>query len=201
MDGLSNFFLILVTFLDPKKVSVELPINNLSVELSDMERSAPHSFALNLPDPKTNGSDDKVTSMILSASSAEQRNKWINDVELAANRMRHSKEPFYSTATGQPTHTMHVTNVSVADDERSYDDSKMKQNTTTQVCWFRYCTLGFEDHLNMSQNVMAGYLMRKFKNKPSDPPNNLEQQVIIQGGPPIRACTWTSIRACTCVVV
>ena len=152
----------------PWKVSVELPVNNLTVELSDMERSAPHSFALNLPDPKqTNGQDDKITSMILSASSSEQRNKWINDVEFASNRMRHSKEPFYSTATGQPSHTMHVTNISAGDDDKSYDDSKMKQNTTTQVCWFRYCTLGFDDHLRMSQNVMAGYLMRKFKNKPT----------------------------------
>ena len=155
----------------PWKVSVELPVNNITVELSDMERSAPHSFALNLPDPKTN-TDDKITSMILAANSAEQRNKWISDIELASNRMRHSKEPFYSTSTGQPSHTMHVTNITTDGDEKSYEDSKMKQNTTTQVCWFRYCTLAFEDHLNMSQNVMAGYLMRKFKNKPTEASNN-----------------------------
>jgi hypothetical protein len=121
----------------PWKLSVELPINNVTVELSDMERSAPHSFAINLPDPKINSQEDgKVTSMILSASTAEQRNKWINEIEISSNRMKHSKEPFYSTATGQPTHTFHVTNITT-NDEGNYDDNKIKQNTTTQVCWFR----------------------------------------------------------------
>ena len=74
--------------------------------------------------------------MILSASSADQRNKWVSDVELAANRMKNSKEPFHSTSTGQPTHIMHVMNVSAGDEDR-FDEHKMKQNTTTQVQNFR----------------------------------------------------------------
>ena len=35
----------------------------LRVELSDMERSAPHSFAINLPDPKVQN-DNKVTTLL-----------------------------------------------------------------------------------------------------------------------------------------
>ena len=141
----------------PWKVSVELPVNNLTVELSDMERAAPHSFALNLPDPKNNGhhgDDDKVTSMILSASSADQRNKWVSDVELAANRMKNSKEPFYSTSTGQPTHVMHVMNVSAGDEDR-FDENKMKQNTTTQVSYKFTTCLG----LSLS-NIMFIFLYK-----------------------------------------
>ena len=75
-----------------------------SVELSDMERSAPHSFAINLPDPKV-ANDNKVTSLILSSSTQAQRNKWVSDIELAANRLKQSNEPFYSTASGVPSNT------------------------------------------------------------------------------------------------
>ena len=64
-----------------------------------MERSAPHSFAINLPDPKV-ANDNKVTSLILSSSTPQQRNKWISDIELQANRLKQSTEPFYSTANG-----------------------------------------------------------------------------------------------------
>ena len=45
----------------------------------------------------------------------------------------------------------HLNNISPDDDLSQLSESKVKQNTTTQVCWFRYCTLSFEDHLNMSQ--------------------------------------------------
>lgn len=158
----------------PWKLSVELPLNNISVELTDMEKSAPHSFAINLPDPK-NANDNKVTSLILSSSTQNQRSKWVSDIELASNRLKQITDPFYSTATGQPSQTYHLNNISPADDDLSQlSESKVKQNTTTQVCWFRYCTLSFEDHLNMSQNVMSGYLMRKFKNKPQAT-NNVDQ--------------------------
>ena len=75
-----------------------------SVELSDMERSAPHSFAINLPDPKV-ANDNKVTSLILSSSTSAQRNKWVSDIELAANRLKQSNEPFYSTANGTASTT------------------------------------------------------------------------------------------------
>lgn len=152
----------------PWKLSVELPLNNVTIELSDMDRSAPNSFALNLPDIKHQGVnyEGKVTSMILSASDGTQRERWIKDLELHSNRMRHSSDPYESVATGNPTATFHVNNIGNSDDQ-NIDENKMKQNTTTQVCWFRYCTLGFNDHLTMSQNVMAGYLMRKFKNKPT----------------------------------
>ena len=64
-----------------------------------MERSAPHSFTINLPDPKV-ANDNKVTSLILSSSTAAQRNKWVGDIELAANRIKQSNEPFYSAANG-----------------------------------------------------------------------------------------------------
>jgi hypothetical protein len=157
----------------PWKLSVELPLNNISVELSDMEKSAPHSFAINLPDPK-NLNDNKVTSLILSSSTQSQRNKWVSDIELASNRLKQSSDPFYSTSTGQPSTTYHLNNISPGDEDHVISaETKVKQNTTTQVCWFRYCTLSFDDHLNMSQNVMSGYLMRKFKNKPVQ--NNSDQ--------------------------
>ena len=135
-----------------------------------MEKSAPHSFAINLPDPK-NANDNKVTSLILSSSTQNQRSKWVSDIELASNRLKQVSDPFYSTATGQPSQTCkfywppwsmvqldwwnildHLNNISPGDDDLSQlSESKVKQNTTTQVCWFRYCTLSFEDHLNMSQ--------------------------------------------------
>ena len=76
----------------------------LSVELTDMEKSAPHSFAINLPDPK-NANDNKVTSLILSSSTQNQRSKWVSDIELASNRLKQITDPFYSTATGQPSQT------------------------------------------------------------------------------------------------
>ena len=69
-----------------------------------MERSAPHSFAINLPDPKV-ANDNKVTSLILSSSTQAQRNKWVSDIELAANRLKQSNEPFYSTASGVASNT------------------------------------------------------------------------------------------------
>ena len=75
-----------------------------SVELTDMEKSAPHSFAINLPDPK-NANDNKVTSLILSSSTQNQRSKWVSDIELASNRLKQITDPFYSTATGQPSQT------------------------------------------------------------------------------------------------
>ena len=69
-----------MTSSKPWKLSVELPLNNISIELSDMDRSAPNSFAINLPDVNSdNFSSGKVTSMILSASDGSQREKWIND--------------------------------------------------------------------------------------------------------------------------
>jgi len=149
----------------PWKLSIELPLNQVTVELSDMERSAPHSFAINLPDPKV-ANDNKVTSLILSSSTAAQRNKWVSDIELAANRIKQSDEPFYSAVNGTASSSYHLSNISPGDDDVMSGEAKVKQNTTSQVCWFRYCTLSFDDHLNMSQNVMSGYLMRKFKNKP-----------------------------------
>ena len=69
-----------------------------------MEKSAPHSFAINLPDPK-NANDNKVTSLILSSSTQNQRSKWVSDIELASNRLKQVTDPFYSTATGQPSQT------------------------------------------------------------------------------------------------
>jgi len=159
-----------MTSSKPWKLSVELPLNNISIELSDMDRSAPNSFAINLPDVNSdNFSSGKVTSMILSASDGSQREKWIKDIELYSNKMKHSSDPFQSVADGQSTPNFHVHNIGnngkpsvlcfispFSTDERSIDENKMKQSTTTQVCWFRYCTLGFNDHLAMSQNVMAG---------------------------------------------
>ena len=130
-----------------------------------MERSAPHSFAINLPDPKV-ANDNKVTSLILSSSTSAQRNKWVSDIELAANRLKQSSEPFYSTANGTASTTCeslfflndysiiildHLSNISPGDDDVMSGEAKVKQNTTSQVCWFRYCTLSFDDHLNMSQ--------------------------------------------------
>ena len=101
-----------MTSSKPWKLSVELPLNNISIELSDMDRSAPNSFAINLPDVNSdNFSSGKVTSMILSASDGSQREKWIKDIELYSNKMKHSSDPFQSVANGQPTPNFHVHNI------------------------------------------------------------------------------------------
>ena len=77
-----------------------------------MDRSAPNSFAINLPDLNSdNFSSGKVTSMILSASDGSQREKWIKDIELYSNKMKHSSDPFQSVANGQATPNFHVHNI------------------------------------------------------------------------------------------
>jgi len=103
----------------------------------------------------------------LAAGSAEERDKWIEDLQKAVATAKDKGEDkvLYPSLKSNSSSD----NLEDLHDEPKTPPSPEKQiqhraNTTMHVCWHRNTSVSERDHSVAVENQLSGYLLRKFKN-------------------------------------
>lgn len=143
------------------KVHGQLSLIGMVVdELNTKNLSVNHSFAIY----------GQNRTLVVAASSPEEKLKWIEDLHSAIFLARDKEDD-----SGVLYPSLKSTSSSEAlEDSReecrsppSPDRQSVMQhraNTTMHVCWHRSTSIGMKDHCIVFENQLSGYLLRKFKN-------------------------------------
>ncbi|XP_051996583.1 FERM, ARHGEF and pleckstrin domain-containing protein 2-like isoform X1 [Xyrauchen texanus] len=161
-----------VTATNQFKVHGQLPLHGMilivldaPVEESENEWSVPHCFTIYSAE----------RTIVVSASSKVEMNKWIDDLNMAIDMSKKSQEksevlldPSLCDRSNRSSDEMSLEQES-EDDLNSSRCSLDKQshhraNTTMHVCWHRNTSVSMSDHSLAVENQLSGYLLRKFKN-------------------------------------
>lgn len=139
------------------KVHGQLSLKNLLVEESE-QKAIPNSFTVY--------SGNRC--LVLAASTAEERDKWLEDLQNAIAAMKDTID------VGKVLYPSLKSNNSTDNLSEVHDDSKNpptperqlqhRANATVHVCWHRNTSVGANDYRSALENQLSGYLLRKFKN-------------------------------------
>ncbi|XP_070173491.1 FERM, ARHGEF and pleckstrin domain-containing protein 2-like [Littorina saxatilis] len=140
------------------KVHGQLPLKGMTIEETEQSKVAvPNTFAIY----------GGGRCILVAASSQEEKNKWIEDinqaVQLAAQRPDIDK-PQYPSLKSSSSSTENVDAAGAGDNDRVAEKPiQHRSNTTMHVCWHRNTSVSSYDHERALKNQLSGYLLRKFK--------------------------------------
>ncbi|XP_054721469.1 FERM, ARHGEF and pleckstrin domain-containing protein 2-like [Uloborus diversus] len=145
------------------KVHGQLPLDGVMVEETEPKMGVTNCFTIY-------GGN---RALMVAASSAEERQKWLKDLTETIQSVRSPKDDnlFYSS----------LRSCSSSDEVLEQPDSlkssevvglnsgtakpyQHRSNTTVHICWHRNTSVGKEDYKKGLLNYLSGYLLRKFKN-------------------------------------
>ncbi|ELU11305.1 hypothetical protein CAPTEDRAFT_179012 [Capitella teleta] len=142
------------------KVHGQLPLRGMVIDESDPKMAVPNGFTVY-------GGN---RCLLVSATSPEERSKWMEDLTAAVQLARQLPDD------GQPKvlyPSLKSNSSSECLDEScetpqspSSPDRQIQHraNTTMHVCWHRNTSVSMRDHAVAVENQLSGYLLRKFKN-------------------------------------
>ncbi|KAK3096251.1 hypothetical protein FSP39_024967 [Pinctada imbricata] len=141
------------------KVHGQLPLRGMIVEESDHAKMAvANSFAIY-------GGNKCI---LVAASSQEEKDKWIEDLNEAIIRAKNRTDDKYRypSLKSSTSSSDNVDNAGEGEINGVSQDKNIQHraNTTTHVCWHRNTSVSMRDHERAIKNQLSGYLLRKFKN-------------------------------------
>ncbi|KAK7456554.1 hypothetical protein BaRGS_00039332 [Batillaria attramentaria] len=139
------------------KVHGQLPLRGMTIEETEQSKVAvPNTFAI------YGGS----RCILVAASSQEEKNKWIEDINQAvqtATLRPDTERPQYPSLKSSTSSTENIDGAGGDNDRMSEKPIQHRANTTMHVCWHRNTSVSIYDHERALKNQLSGYLLRKFK--------------------------------------
>lgn len=143
------------------KVHGQILLKEMTIQDRDNKTGSHFAFVIN-------GQGNQ--SLIVAASNDEERERWIEDLNMAITEIENSDQektdysPLKSCILeandevgANLSHEIDKTNCGGA-------KSLQRSNTTVHVCWHRNTSISYSDQLRAFQNQLSGFLLRKFKN-------------------------------------
>ncbi|CAF1099568.1 unnamed protein product [Adineta ricciae] len=145
------------------KLHGELPLKLMTVEDSDERTKIPNSITIHTG----------TRSLLVAASSENEKQKWLNDLNSAIENIRinceEQKNQYTSTLkSNASSENLDHSFVGTLDEESIQPHERSciqhRANTTMHVSWHRNLSVSMADHRQSIKNQLSGYLLRKFKN-------------------------------------
>ncbi|XP_040124151.2 FERM, ARHGEF and pleckstrin domain-containing protein 2 isoform X7 [Ictidomys tridecemlineatus] len=135
------------------------------VEESESQWAAPYCFTIYAAQ-KT---------VVVAASTQQEREKWMLDLNAAIQAARSSSTPFPELPGGILCTQAPRSSDETSPEQESEEDARgtrgslegqvqHRANTMMHVCWYRNTSVSRADHSAAVENQLSGYLLRKFKN-------------------------------------
>ncbi|XP_076454236.1 FERM, ARHGEF and pleckstrin domain-containing protein 2-like isoform X3 [Babylonia areolata] len=141
------------------KVHGQLPLKGMSIEETEQSKVAvPNTFAI-----YAGG-----RCILVAASSQEEKNKWMEDIQQAVQTLGSRPDLDGPQCSSLKSNTGSTENLEGAgggggDDRLTEKPIQHRANTTMHVCWHRNTSVSAYDHQTALKNQLSGYLLRKFK--------------------------------------
>ncbi|CAF0775519.1 unnamed protein product, partial [Adineta ricciae] len=145
------------------KLHGELPLRTMTVEDSDERVNIPNSITIYAGN----------RSLLVVASSAAEKTKWLHDLQSAIENLRvnteDQKNSYTSTLkSNASSENLEHSMIGTFDDDPTNTIERScvqhRANTTMHVCWHRNLSVSINDDRQTVKNQLSGYLLRKFKN-------------------------------------
>ncbi|XP_034741322.1 FERM, ARHGEF and pleckstrin domain-containing protein 1 isoform X1 [Etheostoma cragini] len=145
------------------KIHGQLPLHGMTIRESEDEWGVPHAFTL----------VGQQQSVVVAASSLMEKEKWMEDlqvaIEMAKTSNGHSSELLTSNLTESKCPEDSSAEAESEDDITASHTSLERPsphrgNTMVHVCWHRNTSVSMVDFSIAVENQLSGNLLRKFKN-------------------------------------
>lgn len=139
------------------KVHGLMPLRGVMVEEAEYKMGANYCFTIY-------GGNRALT---VAASSQEEKDKWLEDLQTAINNVRDRGEDKLQYLSLKSCSSFDEIIDKCGDmniDRDKIAPSPQRSNTTVQVCWHRNTSISMSDQLRGVENQLSGFLLRKFKN-------------------------------------
>ncbi|XP_055465555.1 FERM, ARHGEF and pleckstrin domain-containing protein 1 isoform X1 [Psammomys obesus] len=146
------------------KVHGQLPLHGMTIEESEEEWGVPHCLTLR----------GQRQSIVVAASSHSEKEKWMEDIQMAIDLAEKSNGPTPELLASSPPDSKFPDEAAAADQESEDDLSASRTslerqaphrgNTMVHVCWHRNTSVSMVDFSIAVENQLSGNLLRKFKN-------------------------------------
>ncbi|XP_034232731.1 FERM, ARHGEF and pleckstrin domain-containing protein 1-like isoform X2 [Thrips palmi] len=139
------------------KVHGLMPLRGVMVEEAEYKMGANYCFTIY-------GGNRALT---VAASSQEEKDKWLEDLQTAINNVRDRGEDKLQYLSLKSCNSFDEIIDKCGDmniDRDKIAPSPQRSNTTVQVCWHRNTSISMSDQLRGVENQLSGFLLRKFKN-------------------------------------